>query len=173
MRKPSRQPCRAPKPISQRDFCSNPWRRPRPSSASPTHNIPFDATNRFRAGWHYRQGRSRLNVAPTGGSHADIDRRHDAVRVWCCVDQPFIQRGGTPHQAKLSPCKLTSDDSHGALSMFELSVGPKTGPVRHVHRREDEWHYVAAGNFVFEFGDEKFQLPIGGSMWMPRDIPHV
>lgn len=45
------------------------------------------------------------------------------------------------HQAKLSPCKLTSDDSHGVLSMFELYVGPKAGPVRHVHHREDEWCY--------------------------------
>jgi hypothetical protein len=41
------------------------------------------------------------------------------------------------HQAKLSPCKLTADDSNGALSMFELNVAPKAGPVRHVHRREE------------------------------------
>lgn len=82
-------------------------------------------------------------------------------------------RYASAHQAKLSPCKLTSDDSHGVLSMFELSVGPKAGPVRHVHHREDEWCYVAAGDFVFEVGDERFQLPVGGSVWMPRDIPHV
>ena len=77
------------------------------------------------------------------------------------------------HQAKLSPCKLTSDDSHGVLSMFELNVGPKAGPVRHLHHREDEWCYVIAGDFLFEIGDQKLQLPVGGSVWMPRDIPHV
>ena len=96
-----------------------------------------------------------------------------AGRVAVCKPGESRFPYASAHQAKLSPCKLTSDDSHGVLSMFELSVGPRAGPVRHVHRREDEWCYVAAGNFVFEIGEEKFQLPIGGSVWMPRDIPHV
>lgn len=76
-------------------------------------------------------------------------------------------------QAELSPCKLTSDDSHGVLSMFELNVRTKTGPVRHVHHREDEWCYVVSGTFAFEVGEEKLQLTPGASVWMPRDIPHV
>ena len=44
----------------------------------------------------------------------------------------------TAQQAKLSPCKLTSEDSAGALSAFELSVLPQTGPFLHIHHREDE-----------------------------------
>ncbi|HSU59067.1 MAG TPA: cupin domain-containing protein [Bryobacteraceae bacterium] len=50
---------------------------------------------------------------------------------------------------------------------------PKAGPSRHVHHREDEWCYVHNGEFVFEIGDEKYEVPVGGSIWMPRDIPHV
>jgi mannose-6-phosphate isomerase-like protein (cupin superfamily) len=76
-------------------------------------------------------------------------------------------------QAKRSPCKLTSEDSRGAMSIFELYVPSRSGPVRHVHHREDEWCYVAAGEFVFEVGSEKFSLPVGGSVLMPRGVPHV
>lgn len=76
-------------------------------------------------------------------------------------------------QADRSPCKLTSADSAGALSMFELKVPSRTGPARHVHHREDEWCYVVEGEFLFEAGDEKTTLPAGGSIWMPRGIPHV
>jgi mannose-6-phosphate isomerase-like protein (cupin superfamily) len=79
----------------------------------------------------------------------------------------------SPQQAKKSPCKVTSDDSGGAISIFELYVPPRSGPVRHVHHREDEWCYVASGEFVFEVGTEKFTLPVGGSVLMPRGIPHV
>lgn len=32
-----------------------------------------------------------------------------------------------PHQAALSPCKLTSDDTAGLLSSFELIVPPPVG----------------------------------------------
>ena len=76
-------------------------------------------------------------------------------------------------QAARSPCKLTSADSRGALSMFELNVAPRAGPVRHVHHREDEWCYVLGGEFRFEAGSEQTTLPVGGSIWMPRGIPHV
>jgi hypothetical protein len=42
-----------------------------------------------------------------------------------------------------------------------------------VHHREDEWCYVTAGEFAFEVGQERFTLPVGGSVLMPRGIPHV
>ena len=76
-------------------------------------------------------------------------------------------------QAKLSPCKLTSEDSGGTLSTFELSALPQSGPFLHVHHREDEWYYVLSGEFLFKAGDETHTLPVGGSIWLPRDIPHV
>lgn len=98
---------------------------------------------------------------------------HASRRVAVCEPGKSRFPYASAHQAKLSPCKLTSDDSHGVLSMFELNVGAKAGPVRHVHRREDEWCYVVTGDFLFEIGDERFQLPVGGSVWMPREVPHV
>src|SRR5260370_32636045 len=44
----------------------------------------------------------------------------------------------TAQQARLSPCKLTSDDSAGACSAFVLSALPQAGPFLHVHHREQE-----------------------------------
>jgi quercetin dioxygenase-like cupin family protein len=79
----------------------------------------------------------------------------------------------TAQQAKLSPCKLTSEDSAGACSAFELSALPQSGPFLHVHHREDEWYYVLSGEFLFKAGGEPYTLPVGSSIWLPRGIPHV
>jgi quercetin dioxygenase-like cupin family protein len=79
----------------------------------------------------------------------------------------------TARQAKLSPCKLTSEDSGGACSAFELSALPQTGPFLHVHHREDEWYYVLSGEFLFQADGILHNLPAGASIWLPRGIPHV
>lgn len=79
----------------------------------------------------------------------------------------------TASQAKLSPCKLTGDDTGGALTAFELSALPQTGPYLHVHHRQDEWYYVLSGEFLFKAGGVEHTLPTGASIWLPRGIPHV
>lgn len=79
----------------------------------------------------------------------------------------------TQQQAKLSPCKLTSADTGGTLTTFELSAMPQTGPYLHVHHREDEWYYVLSGEFLFKAGGDSHTLPTGASIWLPRDIPHT
>lgn len=79
----------------------------------------------------------------------------------------------TAQQARLTPCKLTSEDSGGACTAFELSALPQTGPYLHVHHREDEWYYVLSGEFLFKAGGEPYHLPAGASIWLPRGIPHV
>jgi quercetin dioxygenase-like cupin family protein len=79
----------------------------------------------------------------------------------------------TTQQAWLSPCKLTGEDTGGSLTAFELSARPQTGPYLHVHHREDEWYYVLSGEFIFKAGSETHTLPAGGSIWLPRGIPHV
>ena len=92
-----------------------------------------------------------------------------------CVAKPGESRFAfsSAEQAKLTPCKLTSQDSAGALTAFELSALPQTGPYLHVHRREDEWYYVLSGEFLFKVDGESHTLPVGGSIWLPRGIPHV
>ena len=92
-----------------------------------------------------------------------------------CVAKPGESRFAfsSAEQARLTPCKLTSEDSAGALTAFELSALPQTGPYLHVHRREDEWYYVLSGEFLFKVDGESHTLPVGGSIWLPRGIPHV
>jgi mannose-6-phosphate isomerase-like protein (cupin superfamily) len=80
---------------------------------------------------------------------------------------------GSAAQIKTSPCKVSSDDSAGACTVFELNALPRSGPFLHVHHREDEWYYVLYGEFLFRAGGEELSLLTGGSIWLPRCIPHV
>ena len=81
---------------------------------------------------------------------------------------PFVSQ----QFAQMTACKVTTDDTAGACSIFELGAPPRFGPPRHVHHREDEWYYVLSGDFLFEAAREQHHLPTGGSIWLPRDIPH-
>jgi quercetin dioxygenase-like cupin family protein len=76
-------------------------------------------------------------------------------------------------QAQTSPCKVSSEDTDGACTVFELSALPRSGPFLHVHHREDEWYYVLSGEFIFRVGGEEHRLVTGGSIWLPRGVPHV
>ena len=78
----------------------------------------------------------------------------------------------TARQAKFAACKVASDDSAGGCSIFELVVPTHSGPGLHVHHREDEWYHVLTGEFIFEVGGRQYHLPVGGSIFAPRDIPH-
>ena len=69
-------------------------------------------------------------------------------------------------------CMVTSEDTAGALSLMEVTVGPRKGPPRHVHHREDETYYVLSGEFLFEVDGVKHTLAQGASIFAPRDIPH-
>jgi quercetin dioxygenase-like cupin family protein len=79
----------------------------------------------------------------------------------------------TEELRKSNFCKLTSEDTGGACSIFVINARPRSGPPLHVHHREDEWYHVLAGEFLFKAGDQTFTLPTGASIWLPRNIPHV
>ncbi len=77
-----------------------------------------------------------------------------------------------PFAAKATPCKVTSQDSVGALSAFENVTPPRQGPPLHRHHREDEWFYVVTGTFVFEIDGKRTEFGRGGSIFAPRELPH-
>ncbi len=68
--------------------------------------------------------------------------------------------------------KLSPQDSHGIL-IVENTFRAKGGPPRHMHYDEDEWFYIAEGEFVFEVGTERYMLKTGDSLLGPRQVPHV
>lgn len=69
--------------------------------------------------------------------------------------------------------KVSTNDTAGALFVFEHADMGKGGPPRHFHYEQDEWFYAIKGEFAFEVGDERFTLHPGDSLFAPRMIPHV
>src|SRR3954454_2666106 len=69
--------------------------------------------------------------------------------------------------------KVSSEDSDGALFVFEHADMGKGGPPRHFHYEQDEWFYAIKGTFAFEVGEEQFTLGPGDSLLAPRMVPHV
>jgi mannose-6-phosphate isomerase-like protein (cupin superfamily) len=68
--------------------------------------------------------------------------------------------------------KISTDDTDGALFLFEHADMGKGGPPRHFHYEQDEWFYAIKGEFAFEVGDERFTLRPGDSLFAPRMVPH-
>ena len=69
--------------------------------------------------------------------------------------------------------KISTDDTNGALFVFEHADMGKGGPPRHFHYEQDEWFYAIKGDFAFEVGDERFTLRPGDSLLVARMVPHV
>ena len=78
-----------------------------------------------------------------------------------------IQIGG-----EASDCKVSAQDTQGALCVFELTGRMWAGP-RHLHHDQDEWIYVIDGEFQFEVGGQRFHAGRGESVFIPRKAPHV
>ena len=68
--------------------------------------------------------------------------------------------------------KVMPQDNTGFL-IIENTFREKGGPARHLHYNQDEWFYITEGEFLFEVGQEKFQLKAGDSLLAPRRVPHV
>jgi DNA-binding transcriptional MerR regulator/quercetin dioxygenase-like cupin family protein len=77
-----------------------------------------------------------------------------------------IRLGGEP-----SDCKVSSQDTAGALCVFEFT-GTVGGP-RHLHNCQDEWIYVVDGDILVQAGADERHLSAGESMFLPRKVGHV
>ncbi len=69
--------------------------------------------------------------------------------------------------------KADTAGTNGSLTVLEFLIGPKQGPARHTHLREDELWYVIDGDFRFKSGDAMFQVSTGGMAFGPRRLPHA
>jgi len=78
-----------------------------------------------------------------------------------------IQVSGEPND-----CKVSAQDTQGAMCVFELTGVMWAGP-RHLHHDQDEWIYVIDGELQFEVGDRRFRVGAGESVFIPRKVPHV
>ncbi len=67
--------------------------------------------------------------------------------------------------------KVLPRDSEG-IFIIENTFHARGGPARHMHYEQDEWFYVAEGEFIFEVGSDKLRLKEGDSLLAPRKVPH-
>jgi len=70
--------------------------------------------------------------------------------------------------------KVSSKDTNGNLSVFEqIGFTPKGGPPLHIHPYQDEYFYVLEGEYLFQVGQDKFNLSPGDTIFLPRNIQHA
>jgi quercetin dioxygenase-like cupin family protein len=70
--------------------------------------------------------------------------------------------------------KISSKDTDGDLAVFEQNgFTPKGGPPLHIHTNQDEFFYIINGEYLFQVGDEKYQMKAGDTIFLPRNIPHA
>ena len=101
---------------------------------------------------------------------APAERPKRAIRVAAGDDRfsEHIKLGGAPND-----CKVSAQDTDGALCVFEFTSPGKGGPPRHIHHDQDEWIYVMDGEFDFQIGEERFRARPGESVFAPRKVAHV
>ncbi len=69
--------------------------------------------------------------------------------------------------------KVSSEQTSGAFSLFEVAVEPKGGSTPHVQHREDECFYVLEGRFEFLIEDAKIEASAGSLIYVPKGNLHA
>ena len=68
--------------------------------------------------------------------------------------------------------KVDRDQSE-TVGIFEDEVPPQSGPPAHLHRSQDETHYVLEGQFEFVVGERKVNAGVGSVVYVPRTTVHA
>jgi len=70
--------------------------------------------------------------------------------------------------------KISSKDTNGDLVVFEQNgLTPNGGPPLHIHLYQDEFFYIVEGEYLFQVGDEKYEMKPGDTIFLPRNLPHA
>jgi quercetin dioxygenase-like cupin family protein len=67
----------------------------------------------------------------------------------------------------------TAAQTNGQFGMIDFVIAPGQEPPLHVHEREDELFYVLDGRVDFFLDSEVIAHERGGSVFLPRGIPHT
>ena len=76
--------------------------------------------------------------------------------------------GNSPNDIKVS-----QKDTDGKLTIFEYTGNVKGGPALHLHPHQDEIFFVVQGEYLFQVGDEKYNLKAGDIIFLPRTVAHA
>ncbi len=70
--------------------------------------------------------------------------------------------------------KISGSDTENDLAVFEQTgLTPNGGPPLHIHPNQDEWFYVVEGEYLFQVGEDKYQMKIGDTIFLPRNVQHA
>jgi quercetin dioxygenase-like cupin family protein len=70
--------------------------------------------------------------------------------------------------------KISGTDTENDLAVFEQTgLTPNGGPPLHIHPFQDEWFYVIEGEYLFQVGEDKYELTIGDTIFLPRNVQHA
>jgi len=70
--------------------------------------------------------------------------------------------------------KISSDDTNGAISVFEQTgFTPDGGPPLHIHMHQDEFFYILEGEYLFRVGDDEYLMKTGDTIFLPRNVAHA
>ncbi len=91
------------------------------------------------------------------------------------LQQPIaIQPGsGTELKSLGVTHKLTSAQTGGAYYLCEAVFGPESGSPLHIHHYENEVIYVLEGALDIRLDQEKLHVPTGGTVHLPKKVPHA
>jgi mannose-6-phosphate isomerase-like protein (cupin superfamily) len=65
------------------------------------------------------------------------------------------------------------DDQSESVGIFEDEVLPESGAPPHLHRSQDETHYILEGQFEFVLGERKVNAGVGSVVYVPRTTVHA
>lgn len=68
---------------------------------------------------------------------------------------------------------LKTDGENDGLTMFVATIMPGGGPPPHVHKEQEEAHFVLEGTFSFLSGDTWIEAPAGSLIFIPRRTVHT
>ena len=74
---------------------------------------------------------------------------------------------------ELVTCKVSSDQTGGAYSLFEVMSQPQGRVPPHIQHREDECFYVLEGEFEFLVEDLTTSVGVGSLVYVPRGTLHA
>jgi len=68
--------------------------------------------------------------------------------------------------------KASGEDTFGQLGVMEAAYPPGLSVHEHVHVGEDEMFYLLKGEIAIFCGEDRWTVPAGGFVFVPRDQPH-
>ena len=70
--------------------------------------------------------------------------------------------------------KISSKDTNGDLAVFEQNgFTPKGGTPLHIHPNQDEFFYIIEGEYLFQVGNEQYEMKKGDTIFLPRNVQHT